>query len=81
MHPETQKTGCLLFQLLGLGSLDGPVHFSQSAIKFPFLFLVGFVFSFSSFVFGNSSQDTAMNTVNLFLSAADSLPSLSFSAT
>lgn len=41
--------------------------------------MVGFVFSFSSFVFGNSSQDTAMNTVNLFLSAADSLPLLSFS--
>lgn len=43
---------------------------------FLFFCLVGFVFSFS-FCFGNSSQDTAMNTVNLFLSGSDSLPLLS----
>lgn len=43
----------------------GPVHLVL--VCFTFSFLVGFVLAFLGFC--NSSQDTAMNTVNLFLSS------------
>lgn len=56
----------------------GPVHLFLVCFEFSFFLLVGFVFSFSFFVFGNSSQDTAMNAADLFLCATGSLPSLSF---
>lgn len=70
MYPQTQDPGCVLVQLLRLGSwvVSCPSFLSLLQV-FPCFFWVGFVFSFSSFVLGNSSQDAAMNTANPFLSA------------
>lgn len=42
MHPETQKTGCLLVQLLGLGSLDVSCPSFLSLLQV-FLFSFGLV--------------------------------------
>lgn len=71
MHPQTQKMGCLLCSTAWAQSLDVSCLSFLSLLSFSLLFLVGFVFSFSSFFFGNSSQDIAVNTVNLFLSGSD----------